>query len=171
MRQRGRAVDALPVEALRRGGLRHSLRHGVVVILLLAAEHLDVAASHRAAVLLQGEVHLHGVGEEDVGLAGGAAVAADDEHVDGIQALEKLEDVELDGVEGEAAKANDGESLLHDEAAAGAGTEAGAHAADHAGAETHRVHHRGGIHPVARSRTPARIGRDGRRAEGQRRGA
>ena len=141
--------------------LVHRVRDGVVVILLLRSEHLDVPSAHGSAVLLQGEVHLHGVGEEHVRLAGGPPVPAHDQDVHGIEALEELEDVELPGVEGEAAQANHGEHLLP-EAAAGAHAEAGAHPADHAGSEAHGVHHRGGIHRRCGYETGRVMSRGGR---------
>jgi hypothetical protein len=112
--------------------------------LLFRSKHFDVPSAHRPSVLLQREVHLHGVGEQHVRLAGGPPIASHDQHVHGIEALEELEDVELPRVEWQAAQANHGEHLLAE--AAGAHAEAGAHPADHAGTESHGVHHRGGIH-------------------------
>ena len=108
------------------------------------------------------DAHLHGVGEQDVRLARGAPVSTHDEDVHGVQTLEELEDVELHGVEGEAAQAHDGENFFHGEArAARSRAEAGAHPTDHAGPEAHRVHHRRRIHVVRPETRAAREGNEG----------
>ena len=81
MRERRRALRcgaarravAAAVKPIRGGGLAHRLRHGVVVVLLLAAKHLDVSTTHRPAVLLKREVHLRErkKGGKDVSARGG----------------------------------------------------------------------------------------------------
>ena len=121
----------------------HGGGDGVVVLRLLASEHLDVAAPHAGAVLLQREVHLHGIREDHVRLAGGAPVAAHDQRVHRLEAGEKLQHVRLARVEGEPAQAHYGERFFQHEAAS------------RAAAPSRRRRTRGPSRPPSRGRTPS----------------
>ena len=159
-RRRERAAAAVRLRLAHGGG------DGVVVLRLLASEHLDVAAPHAGAVLLQREVHLHGIREDHVRLAGGAPVAAHDQRVHRLEAGEKLQHVRLARVEGEPAQAHYGERFFQHEAASRAvrhraGAEPGGHPAHHPGAEPHRVHHRRRVHRRGLARACGGVTRGG----------